>query len=152
MALPSYLFSCANLFTHLCLFVCLRIQNQSSCFCLDICLPECTMPQCTTTATKWKYGNPAVSFQILDNLSLSLCNYKTKKAMTTSMVSFERYFTEIQNDHGICYVLLIAWMWNTDVQYVSFVFVFVFFFVWFFVYFFCLFACESCLRHMTSDA
>ena len=36
------------------------------------------------------------------------------EARTTSMGSFERSFTELQNGHRFCYIFLIAWMLNTD--------------------------------------
>ena len=40
--------------------------------------------------------------------------------MTTSKVSLERSFAELQNGHGFCYVFLIAWMGNTNKQVVRF--------------------------------
>ena len=44
-----------------------------------------------------------VNSQIHDNLSSSPCHFLTDKARTTSNVSFERYFAELQDGHRFFY-------------------------------------------------
>ena len=52
--------------------------------------------------------------QILDNLSSIQCHILTNKAETTSNISFERSFAELQIGHQFSLIFLIAWVLNTD--------------------------------------
>ena len=44
------------------------------------------------------------------------------RVRTSSKVSLERWYADLQNGYGFCYVFLNAWMWNIEKQVVRFFF------------------------------